>query len=567
MKKLLLSLALMFGLVSASAAPITVDFSTNESLLIDQAAELTHVTVDGVDFGFFNCKKTTSYNYVMICGKGNVGNAYMTFTLAEACEKFTITTGSTASTNVTVQLYAGETEIGSAIKLDKQGAEFTFEIPAANQAAGTVYKLLTTNNYNAQVGKIVFNGDGETPVVPPTPGVDISNTPETAYTATKAIELIKAGEGLDTEVYVKGEIKSITEVSTSYGNATYVITDGTSDLTVFRGYYLEGAKFTSEDQISVGQNVVVFGKLMDYNGTPEVASGNKLISIEGEESVAAPTFSVAAGAVYEGTEVAIVCATEGATIYYTVDGTVPTTASAVYSTPIVVNEALTINAFAVKEGMKDSKVVTAAYTIKVVKPITGTTAEFNFADPTALDPYYAEDGEELKADNANMYYDVNGVTFTSNGIDVVNNASGTAPRLYWQSASDAWSYRMYKNSVTTISCQPGYKIVAVEFETQTDNYAKALAGCTFSEGTCADNVLTFAEEKTVTSVDITITATVGLTGLTVTFEGISGIADVEINENAPVEFYNLQGVRVQGDLTPGLYIRRQGNNATKVLVK
>ncbi|MDE6287955.1 MAG: hypothetical protein K2M00_04120, partial [Muribaculaceae bacterium] len=79
-------------------------------------------------------------------------------------------------------------------------------------------------------------------------------------------------------------------------------------------------------------------------------------------------------------------------------------------------------------------------------------------------------------------------------------------------------------------------------------------------------------DQIVTSVDITnpagsAGATIGLTGLIVTFEGISGIADVELDANAPVVFYNLQGVRVQGDLTPGLYIRRQGNNATKVLVK
>lgn len=46
-----------------------------------------------------------------------------------------------------------------------------------------------------------------------------------------------------------------------------------------------------------------------------------------------------------------------------------------------------------------------------------------------------------------------------------------------------------------------------------------------------------------------------------------GIADITVDENAPVEFFNLQGVRVSGDLTPGLYIRRQGSIATKIAVK
>lgn len=46
----------------------------------------------------------------------------------------------------------------------------------------------------------------------------------------------------------------------------------------------------------------------------------------------------------------------------------------------------------------------------------------------------------------------------------------------------------------------------------------------------------------------------------------SGIEAIEADTEAPVEYYNLQGVRV-ADPTPGLYIRRQGNKVTKVIVK
>ncbi len=55
--------------------------------------------------------------------------------------------------------------------------------------------------------------------------------------------------------------------------------------------------------------------------------------------------------------------------------------------------------------------------------------------------------------------------------------------------------------------------------------------------------------------------------LTISINNPSGIEDVEISNEAPVEFYNLQGVRVDGELTPGLYIRRQGNSASKVLIR
>lgn len=49
----------------------------------------------------------------------------------------------------------------------------------------------------------------------------------------------------------------------------------------------------------------------------------------------------------------------------------------------------------------------------------------------------------------------------------------------------------------------------------------------------------------------------------------SGVAEIVIaDENAPVEFYNLNGVRVNSDnLVPGLYIRRQGAKASKIIVR
>ena len=119
----------------------------------------------------------------------------------------------------------------------------------------------------------------------PDPSVDIANTPETAYSVAKANDLITAGQGLDTKVYVIGTITKIKEVSTSYGNATYWIGDGaeysSNDLEIFRGYYLEGDRFTAEDQIKVGDKVIVYGKLVDYNGTKEMTTGSSIYSLNG----------------------------------------------------------------------------------------------------------------------------------------------------------------------------------------------------------------------------------------------------------------------------------------------
>lgn len=136
--------------------------------------------------------------------------------------------------------------------------------------------------------------------------VDLKNTPETAYTVAKALELIAAGEGLDAKVYVKGQITSIKEVSASFGNATYDISDdatAANKLTVYRGYFYDNKHFTSNDQIKVGDVVVVYGKLVNYkNNTPQVTNSS-IYSLNGvvsgvdnitvDENVDAPAYNVA----------------------------------------------------------------------------------------------------------------------------------------------------------------------------------------------------------------------------------------------------------------------------------
>lgn len=136
--------------------------------------------------------------------------------------------------------------------------------------------------------------------------VDLKNTPETAYTVAKALELIAAGEGLDAKVYVKGQITSIKEVSTSFGNATYDISDdatAANKLTVYRGYFYDNKHFTSNDQIKVGDVVVVYGKLVNYNNNTPQVTNSSIYSLNGvvsgvdnitvDKNVDAPAYNVA----------------------------------------------------------------------------------------------------------------------------------------------------------------------------------------------------------------------------------------------------------------------------------
>ena len=91
----------------------------------------------------------------------------------------------------------------------------------------------------------------------------------------------------------------------------------------------------------------------------------------GTPTCATPTFTPAAGS-YEGTQNVTISSTDGATIYYTTDGSTPTTSSSVYSSAIPVSADMTIKAYAVKTDYNDSEVATAAYTITEGPDVTIT---------------------------------------------------------------------------------------------------------------------------------------------------------------------------------------------------
>ena len=96
----------------------------------------------------------------------------------------------------------------------------------------------------------------------------------------------------------------------------------------------------------------------------KIATANYHVDIP---SVANPVFSPNGGAVDSGTEVTITCATAGAKIYYTTDGSTPDASSTEYTAPIEVTAAVTIKAIGIADDMADSDVVTKAFTIKLYK--------------------------------------------------------------------------------------------------------------------------------------------------------------------------------------------------------
>lgn len=89
----------------------------------------------------------------------------------------------------------------------------------------------------------------------------------------------------------------------------------------------------------------------------------ELIPGDSLAAAATPTFSPVAGTYATTQNVTISCTTPSSTIYYTIDGSTPTTGSSVYSTPISVPSTTTIKAIAAASGFSNSAVATGTFTI------------------------------------------------------------------------------------------------------------------------------------------------------------------------------------------------------------
>ena len=185
------------------------------------------------------------------------------------------------------------------------------------------------------------------------------------YTVAQARAAIDANTGL-TEVYATGIVSAIpTAWSTQYNNITFNFVDATGDEVFLQAYRCGSTDAADASTVAVGDIVVVKGNLKKYNSTYEFDQGCQLVSLtKPVVSVEAPTFNPEAGTYAEAQSVILSCATEGATIYYTTDGTEPTTGSSLYTagTDISVSTTTTIKAIAVK-GSDESSVASATYFI------------------------------------------------------------------------------------------------------------------------------------------------------------------------------------------------------------
>jgi len=149
------------------------------------------------------------------------------------------------------------------------------------------------------------------------------------------------------------------------------------------------------------------GLALDASGSLYIADADNVVvrEVTFPPPAATPTFSLPAGAYTGAQTIGISDATPNSTIYYTTDGSTPSTGSSVYSKSLTLTSSGTLQAIAVTSNYTESAVASASYTITMLTPTIQLTA------------------------SANSSFASNAVTFTATVSSTSGSPSGTVAFL------------------------------------------------------------------------------------------------------------------------------------------
>ncbi len=246
-------------------------------------------------------------------------------------------------------------------------------IPTFSPGAGTYGSAQTvTINDTTSGASIYYTTNGTAPLTHVTSYTHFYSGP-IAVSTSQVVQAIatKTGDatsGIGSAVYTISATVATPAFSPGAGTytspQTVTISDATTGATIY--YTTDGSipttgstVYSTPITVSTSETVKALGVLSGYANS---AIGSAAYVISGA-TVATPTFSPGAGSYSTPQTVTISDATAGATIYYTTDGSTPTTGSPVYSSPITVSVSERVKALGVKSGYTNSAIGSAAYTI------------------------------------------------------------------------------------------------------------------------------------------------------------------------------------------------------------
>ena len=281
----------------------------------------------------------------------------------------------------------------------------------------------------------------------------IPNTKETAYTVADAFDIIDKLGDTD-KMYITGFVSQADLVQSNidqYKNADYWISaDGTTNgqqLEAYRGKYLDNADFTSVNQIMVGDEVIIYGKLTKYNSTYEFAAGNYLVSLKRDKQQPELSYTTTEYNVNLGDAFTAPTLNNPNSLAITYSSSNEDVATVATDGAVTIKAAGTVTITASFAGDDTYVTGNASYTINVTDPNVSSVTFDAIIDKTA-------DAETLS-----LTKDVITMTFTSGAM---NNGE---------------NYRCYKNQTLTISATDA-SIQKIEFECTSSNPISGFADAT-----------------------------------------------------------------------------------------
>jgi len=302
-----------------------------------------------------------------------------TVTLTDATPGVTIyyTTDGTAPSSASIK-YAGPITVAATETIEAIAVEagytnsgvaavhynFVAATPSVSLAAGLYYTTQTVTLADASPGvTIYYTTDGTAPSANST-----KYTGPITVTATETIEAIAVETGyfnsgvaavhynfiaaapsfsLPTGTYSAAPMITLTDASP--GVTIYYTTNGTAPTT-------SSTKYTVAIPVTAAETIEAIAVAPGYTSSAVASAHYTLVA-------AAPSFSVPGGSYSAAPLITLTDATPGVTIYYTTNGTAPTTSSTKYTVAIPVTTAETIEAIAVAAGFTNSAVAAAHYTL------------------------------------------------------------------------------------------------------------------------------------------------------------------------------------------------------------
>ncbi|HTJ29026.1 MAG TPA: L-type lectin-domain containing protein, partial [Acidobacteriaceae bacterium] len=358
---------------------------------------------------------------------------------------------------------------------------------SSNDTAGLAVKFATPTIAN---GKVYVGAGGE---------IDIYGL---RTTPTVATPVISPGS----QIY-SGTL-SVTITDTTSGSTIYYTTDGTTPTT-------SSTVYTGPILVTASETITAVASASGY-----VNSATTSATFTNTAAVPVVTFSLPTGTYNSAQSLTLSDSQGGAKIYYTTNGTTPTTSSTLYTGPITITNTETITAIAAVSGMVSSTPLAQSYTIAL--GATGIQYNTGFASSTGQvilngssqlndTRLQLTDGLVNEAGSAFYYQPVSVSTFTTDFTFQLSNPTGEGITFVIQNAS-AGSAAIGRNGAGL-----GYAGIPSSLAIKFDLYSDA------GEGTNSTGLYTGGATPTTPSIDLSSTGinlhSNDLTGVHVTYDG------------------------------------------------